>query len=147
MGFFALFAANLAQTHIWPLQKLFNGVEKCWNWSSTASLGCLKTRFLSGTFGCNCGHQSMVKLSQEVDVFLSEISFTTQPADDTSEGTVRSNMEIHRCHRLHTEKEERVMLSLVSAYLVWSLQCMPRLASLFLGFLCLVCLPLQDHCL
>lgn len=53
--------------------------------------------------------------------------FTTQPAGDTSEETVRSNMKIHRCHRLHTEKEERVMLLLVSAYLVWSLQCMPRL--------------------
>lgn len=36
-------------------------------------------------------------------------------------------MKVHRCHRLHTEKEERVMLSLVSAYLVRSLQCMPRL--------------------
>lgn len=40
-------------------------------------------------------------------------------AADTSEGAVRSNMEIHRCHRLHTEKEERVMLSLDSAYLAW----------------------------
>lgn len=53
--------------------------------------------------------------------------FTTQSAGDTSEETVRSNMKVRRCHRLHTEKEERVMLSLVSAYLVWSLQCMPRL--------------------
>ena len=50
---------------------------------------------------------------------MSKSRFSTQPADDTSEGTVRSNMEIHRCHRLHTEKEERVMLSLVSAYLAW----------------------------
>lgn len=49
------------------------------------------------------------------------VRFTTQPAGDTSGETVRSNMKIHRCHRLHTEKEERVMLSLVSAYLVWSL--------------------------
>lgn len=55
--------------------------------------------------------------------------FIKQPAGDTSEETVRSNMKVHRCHRLHTEKEERVMLSLVSAYLVRSLlQCMPRSA-------------------
>lgn len=53
--------------------------------------------------------------------------FKTQPAGDKSEEIVRSNMKVHRCHRLHTEKEERVMLLLVSAYLVWSLQCMPRL--------------------
>lgn len=45
-------------------------------------------------------------------------------AGDTSE--VRSNMKVHRCHRLHTEKEERVMFSLVSAYLMWSLKSMPR---------------------
>lgn len=51
---------------------------------------------------------------------------TTQPAGDTSEETVRSIMKVHRCHRLHTKKEERVMLLLVSAYLVLGLQCMPR---------------------
>lgn len=50
----------------------------------------------------------------------------TQPAGDTSEETVRSIMKVHRCHRLHTKKEERVMLLLVSAYLVLGLQCMPR---------------------
>lgn len=50
---------------------------------------------------------------------------TTQPAGDTAEETVRSNMKVHGCHRLHTEKEERVMLLLVSAYLVRSPQCMP----------------------
>lgn len=42
----------------------------------------------------------------------------TQPAGDAAEETVRSIMKVHRCHRLHTEKEERVMLLLVSAYLV-----------------------------
>lgn len=46
---------------------------------------------------------------------------------ETAEETVRSNMKVHRCHRLHTEKEERVMLSLVSADLIWSIQCMPSL--------------------
>lgn len=50
----------------------------------------------------------------------------TQPAGDASEETVRSIMKVHRCHRLHTEKEERVMLLLVGAYLVLVLQCMPR---------------------
>ena len=62
-----------------------------------------------------------VSMCREVEFlrFMSKGRFATQPADDTSEGTVRSNMEIHRCHRLHTEKEERVMLSLVNAYLAW----------------------------
>lgn len=41
----------------------------------------------------------------------------TQPGGDASEETVRSIMKVHRCHRLHTKKEERVMLLLVSAYL------------------------------
>lgn len=50
----------------------------------------------------------------------------TQPAGDAAEENVRSIMKVHRCHRLHTEKEERVMLLLVSAYLVLDLQCMPR---------------------
>lgn len=50
----------------------------------------------------------------------------TQPAGDAAEEIVRSIMKVHRCHRLHTEKEERVMLLLVSAYLVLGLQCMPR---------------------
>lgn len=50
----------------------------------------------------------------------------TQPAGDASEETVRSVMKVHRRHRLHTKKEERVMLLLVSAYLVLGLQCMPR---------------------
>lgn len=52
----------------------------------------------------------------------------TQPAGDASEESDRSNMRVHRCHRLHTEKEERVMLSLVRAYLARTLQCMPTLA-------------------
>lgn len=68
------------------------------------------------------------KYGNRGDWFYIVSRFTTQPAGDTSEETVRSNMKVHRCHRLHTEKEERVMLSLVSAYLVWSLQCMPRLS-------------------
>lgn len=72
------------------------------------------------------------KVWQLVGLFYIVNTFKTQPAGDTSEETVRSNMKVHRCHRLHTEKEERVMLSLVSAYLEWSLQCMPRLVSLVL---------------
>lgn len=63
---------------------------------------------------------------------MSESRPTTQPAADTSEGTVRSKMEIHRWHRLHTEKEERVMLSLVSAYLDVGLQSMPKDGSMAL---------------
>lgn len=55
-------------------------------------------------------------MATEVVLFYIVNRFTTQPAGDTSED--RSNMKVHRCHRLHTEKEERVMLSLVSAYLV-----------------------------
>lgn len=63
-------------------------------------------------------------IAKEVICYVSR--FTTQPAGDASEETVRSIMKVHRCHRLHTEKEERVMLLLVSAYLVLCLQCMPR---------------------
>lgn len=45
----------------------------------------------------------------------------TQPAGDAAEETNRSIMKVHRCHRLHTKKEERVMLLLVSAYLALGL--------------------------
>lgn len=50
----------------------------------------------------------------------------TQAAGDASEETIRSVMKVHGCHRLHTKKEERVMLLLVSAYLASGVQCMPR---------------------
>lgn len=67
------------------------------------------------------------KYRQDVICFRSRAAFQKtkqKTAGDTSE--VRSNMKVHRCHRLHTEKEERVMFSLVSAYLIWSLKSMPR---------------------
>ena len=69
-----------------------------------------------------CPHGSVCKNMTKVIHYI----VRTQPAEDTSEETVRSIMKVHRCHRLHTKKEERVMLLLVSAYLVLGLQCMPR---------------------
>ena len=62
-----MFAAHGVQIHVHTLQKLFGDVENCWNWSSNASLGCLKARFYLGTFYCTGGHQSRVKLSQGVN--------------------------------------------------------------------------------
>lgn len=97
----------------WPVQK--GHIAK----SGVVCVQCPSTQFMS-----------IVEVyihRQDVICFRLRAAFKKtkqKTAGDKSE--VRSNMKVHRCHRLHTEKEERVMFSLVSAYLIWSLKSMPR---------------------